>query len=77
MDYMHFIIKCHLYSNVSFKLNDYKRFRGGFMGKKVYGTDKRLDFAVIKINREKKILDEYLIKGVLDSIYLILENEIE
>jgi len=39
--------------------------------KNSFKTDKRILNAVVKVNLDKKILDKYLIIGLLDSIYQV------
>jgi hypothetical protein len=44
-------------------------------GKKVYGRDKRLDYARVIINKDKVILDKYLINGILESMYCVKNDK--
>ena len=42
--------------------------------KNVYGKDNRIDFATVSVSRGSKILDKYLIEGLLDSLYSVIEE---
>ena len=42
--------------------------------KKVYGKDKRIDSATVSVSGGSKILDKYLIEGLLDSLYSVIED---
>ena len=45
--------------------------------KKVVGRDKRIDNAVIRINRANEIHDNQLINGLLDSIVAVINENKE
>jgi hypothetical protein len=45
------------------------------METKVYGRDKRLDFAEVKIDKDKVIADKYLLHGILESIYIVMNEK--
>ena len=42
--------------------------------KNVYGKDKRIDFGTVSVSGGSKILDKYLIEGLLDSLYSVIED---
>ncbi|MEN8907946.1 MAG: hypothetical protein ABF289_18495 [Clostridiales bacterium] len=42
--------------------------------KKVYGRDKRIDFAKVEINKKNKVLDKHLLESLLECIYLVIEK---
>jgi hypothetical protein len=42
---------------------------------KVYVRDKRLDFAEVKIDKDKVIADKYLLHGILESTYNVMNEK--
>ena len=46
----------------------------GDLIKNIYGRDKRIDFATVSVSGGSKILDKYLIEGLLDSLYSVIEE---
>lgn len=45
--------------------------------KNIYGKDKRIDLGTVSVSGGSKILDKYLIEGLLDSLYSVIENDKE
>ena len=42
--------------------------------KNVYGRDKRINLGTVGVSEGNRILDKYLLEGLLDSLYSVIED---